>query len=198
MSELILGVGGYARSGKDTLADLLVDNFGFVKVCFADPMRAMAEAINPVVGLLDDVDEHRDFDVLRYNDVVEMFGYDEAKRLYPEVREFLQRLGTDAGRQVIGDSFWVDIAMKAASEHRLVVIPDMRFHNEAEAIKSSPGSTVRVDRRGVEAPNSHQSEHDLDGWPYDLFVHNNSTPLDMLDRVEQFFARSNPRVLRTS
>ena len=197
MSEVLIGIGGYAGAGKDTLADLLVEHFSFVKIAFADPMREIASVINPVVGFIDATDS-KECEVVRYNDAVEMLGYNMAKTIYPEIRQFLQRLGTEAGRNVLGTDIWVNDAMRRAKPHRRVVFPDMRFQNEAHVIRSANGRTVRVERHDVEVLNSHVSEHDLNGWAYDLFIHNNSAPIDMLTRMEQFFARSYTQVLRTS
>jgi hypothetical protein len=191
MMEALIGVSGYGGVGKDTLADLMVTHFGFTKMAFADPMRDMAEAIDPVVGWIDD-------GPIRYTDALEYHGYTDAKAMYPEVRRFLQRLGTDGGRDILGDDVWVKPAMKRASAHKRVVFADMRFQNEAEAIRAASGRTIRVTRPGVAAANDHISETDLDRWPFDLFVNNNGTIDSMIGRLEQFFARSFPKVLRTT
>jgi hypothetical protein len=189
--EIIIGIGGYAGCGKDTLAALLVKHFGFRRISFADPMRDMAVAIDPVVGFGEN-DEP-----IRYNDAIEMCGYTSAKIVFPEVRQFLQRLGTEAGRKILGHSVWVDAALERIRDGERIVIPDMRFTNEALAIKKAGGHTIRVSRKGIEAPNDHLSEHDLDLWNYDLYLSNNTLPEDMIPRLEQFFARTAPRILRS-
>lgn len=188
--EIILGVGGYAGVGKDTLADLLVTRFKFTKISFADPMREMAVAMDPVVGFGEDDTP------IRYTEAIEMCGYTQAKVIFPEVRQFLQRLGTEGGRRVLGEDIWVNAALARVKDGERIVIPDMRFVNEADAIKSAGGRTIRVSRKGVEAPNEHPSEHDLDGWNYDLHMSNNTFPNDMVVRLEQFFARTAPRILK--
>lgn len=195
MPEAILGINGFAGAGKDTLADLLVEHFSFVKIAFADPMREIAAAIDPIIAYVETDDPNED-EILRYTDVVEMFGYDKAKVLYPEVRQFLQRLGTEAGRTILGKNFWIDLAMKRAEPHRRVVFSDMRFHNEAQAIKDRGGRTICITRPGVTAPNDHASEHDLARWSFNLYVNNNGTPEAMIGRLEQFFAHSYTSILR--
>jgi hypothetical protein len=188
--EIILGIGGYAGVGKDTLADLLVTRFSFTKISFADPMREMAAAMDPVVGFGEDDSP------IRYTEAIEMCGYTQAKVVFPEVRQFLQRLGTEGGRKVLGEDIWVNAALSKVKDKERVVIPDMRFINEASAIKDAKGYTIRVSRKGIDAPNDHLSEHDLDGWNYDLFMTNNTFPNDMVGRLEQFFARTAPRILK--
>jgi len=187
--EALLGISGYAGAGKDALADLLVEHFGFVKMAFADPMRDIASAIDPVVGWVHD-------GPVRYNDAVEFHGYDDAKFEYPEVRQFLQRLGTEGGREILGENIWVDTGLGRAQAHRRVVFSDMRFQNEAEAIKAAGGRTVRVERPGVGPANDHTSEHDLAKWAFDLYVNNNGTVGEMVPRLEQFFGRHYIKVLR--
>lgn len=191
MPEVVLGINGYAGAGKDTLADLLVEHFGFTKLAFADPMREMAAAIDPVVGFTDD-------GPIRYTDAIEWHGYTDAKVMYPEVRQFLQRLGTEGGREVLGQNIWVDAAMERAQAHRRVVFSDLRFRNEAQAVKDAGGKNIHIDRPGVKAANDHPSEHDLDKWKFDLFVHNVSTPEDLIPKMEQWFSRTFVAVLRTT
>src|SRR4051794_16838163 len=83
----LVGLTGYARSGKDTAAQVLI-NKGFNRVAFADPMKNMLYALNPIVVECSE---------LRLREIVDRDGWEGAKRL-SEVRELLQRVGTDAGR----------------------------------------------------------------------------------------------------
>lgn len=197
MPDVLIGVAGYAGAGKDALADLLVAHFGFTKISFADPMREIAAAIDPIIAYVKTDDPNED-EILRYTDVVEMFGYDESKMLYPEMRRFLQRLGTEGGRGILGQDVWVNEAMRRAQAYERVVFADMRFRNEAEAIRAAGGRTIRVERPGVSPANDHASEHDLAKWSFDLHVNNNGTFEDMIGRLDGFFARHIPRVLRIS
>lgn len=198
-SRVLVGVSGYATAGKDTFADSLVDSFGFTKLAFADPMRQMMRALNPIVdaqcmsGLVGDeqpIGEH-EIGFLTYNDILDDVGYTEAKAHYHEIRRLLQALGTQAGREVLGDSIWVDTAMKRSAEHDRVVFADLRFQNEALAIRESGGFTIRIERPGVVAANDHISEHDLDGWDFDAVIANDGTINGLLfkvvDVVDRFF-----------
>jgi len=194
--EVVLGVAGPPGAGKDTLSDLLVEHFGFTKIAFADPMREITAAINPVVGFLEGT-ETSGAKVVRYNDVVEWHGYNEAKRIYPEVRRFLQRLGTEAGREgPFGPDVWVNIGLERASAFERVVFSDLRFRNEAEAIKKLGGATIRVDRPGYSHQQDHKSESSLLDWNHDLYVKNDGPIEQMIYRLEGFFARNYPSVMR--
>jgi hypothetical protein len=152
---VIVGLAGYAGSGKNAAAEILV-KAGFRQVAFADPIRRIAETVNPVIGV-------RLSRPVHYQDAVAKYGYDEAKRIYPLLRDFLQRLGTEGGRQVLGQNVWVDLTLAGVDDDEDVVITDVRFANEALAILNRGGHVIRVTRPGVGPVNDHPSERALDG-----------------------------------
>lgn len=162
---ILMGISGRKRHGKDTFAARLVERHGFTRVAFADPMREMALALNPIIS-----------EGWRLAALVETFGWEEAKA-NREVRRTLQRLGTEAGRGVLGDSIWVDTAMRHA--RRLgdrVVFTDCRFPNEADAIRDAGGQVIRVNRPAFpDDGDPHPSETALDRYPFDDLVLNDGT-----------------------
>ncbi len=162
---VIVGLSGYARSGKDTAAQVLVDRFGFKRVAFADTLRSMLYAINPVVP--DSIHG-------RVAELVDAEGWDVAKEQYPEVRQLLQRLGTEAGRNILGEDVWVDAAMRNLHPAGRYVFTDVRFRNEALAVTSFQvnGELWRIERTGVGPANDHVSEVGLDDWEFDTIILN--------------------------
>lgn len=161
---VIVGIGGYAGSGKDTAAQALVD-LGFERRAFADILRDFLYELDPIISSMSG---------MRLRTLVAYEGWDEAKRGYPEVRALLQRCGTDAGRKVLGEDVWVDGLLNNLDHCGAYVIPDVRFPNEAEAIIRRNGYLLRVDRPGVgpaAAPDGsiHPSETALDRRPEDQF-----------------------------
>lgn len=153
---------GYAQSGKDTAATFLRD-YGYERVAFADPLREMLAAINPLVA-----DTHDPSNLWRLRRLVDVLGWDVAKTEFPEIRGLLQRLGTEAGRVVLGDHIWVDTALRRIEGASRYVFTDVRFPNEAEAIEGRGGVLWRVVRPGTEPVNAHPSETALDGWPAEI------------------------------
>lgn len=154
----IIGVTGYARHGKNTVAEIIKEFYGEDNVAiigFADALRKMAKGIDPPVIWA--VDENR---LVRYNEILENNGYEYAKTI-PEVRRFLQRLGTEGVREVLGDDTWIRALDFAARESkaRLVVVPDTRFQNEADYIEEE-GELWGVKRPGFDngLDTSHPSE----------------------------------------
>lgn len=185
MAQALLGMIGYKRSGKDAFAAAIqTDPYNFVKLGFADPLREAAYDANPIVGTFAlTVDGKLRVDEWHYADVIDALGYEAAKDYVPEVRAFLQRFGTNAIRK-IAPNFWVDQALGRIDENlkeRSVVVTDVRFPNEAEAIADRGGTLVRVVRPGFEpAPDAHESETALDGYPEDILVVNDG-PLERLE-----------------
>jgi len=154
----LIGLSGYAQTGKDTAATHLAD-YSFTRLAFADPLRAAALAVNPYI------DGYRH----RLSDIVGPNGWEAAKRT-PEVRAFLQRFGV-AIRDIDPD-FWVNATMRRIEPGKRYVITDVRFPNEAQAIKARGGFVVRVHRPGVKAVNAHVSETALDDWDFDAHLFN--------------------------
>lgn len=146
---IVIGLSGYLGSGKTTVADILVRDHGFTKMAFADPIKDMARALNPIVGYdiyqCDCGDpEEMEFEEVRLNDLYDGFGYDhETIKESPwgdEVRELWQRFGTETVRAVDPD-FWVNAALKALADQdsERVVFTDVRFPNEAKLIHDLNG-----------------------------------------------------------
>lgn len=149
----LIGLVGRKRSGKDTAAKFLIEDHGYVRYAFADPLKAAALATDPIVSSWPAE--------VRLSQAVKAWGWEHAKSL-PEVRLYLQRFGV-AMREHVNPSVWLDATMcPVMDEARPVVITDVRFPNEADAIEAAGGILVRIVR--AEAPNDdgHVSETALD------------------------------------
>lgn len=169
----IVGLNGYATSGKDTAAHFFVERYRFEHRAFADKLRQVLYDMNPIVYPA--VNSSLGLVGVRLVEVVDRYGWDGAKQL-PEVRELLQRLGNSV-RERLGKSVWIDACLRVASDY--LVISDVRFPNEARAIKQLGGDMVRINRPGVGPANDHISEIALDHWPFDAVVSNDRTPDDL-------------------
>jgi hypothetical protein len=86
---------------------------------------------------------------------------------------------------VFGEDFWVNEVFKSIDPADNIVITDVRFTNEAEAIKlitqftGQPSQIWRIKRLGVEAVNAHVSESQMDGYSVDQIFTNNGTLEDL-------------------
>jgi len=193
---MIIGISGLAGSGKDTAADFLVHDFGFVKISFADPMkRAVADWFGWDEERLWGPSEKRNAADPRFTRVDRVETEHGAVETTTQLsaRRALQFLGTEVGRELYRD-VWVEYAIRQAkrllesdgwdyarakgvfrssrSRPGGVVIPDMRFRNEMDAIKATGGKLVRVVRPGAGLEGSaaaHRSEVEMGGIPDDDF-----------------------------
>lgn len=175
--ELFVAFSGYARSGKNTIAEEFVKNAGFDQRGFADALKAILYALNPRIELFND--DYIGF--WHVKNIVDRRGWEKAKE-EPEIREFLQRLGTEGGRVALGQDVWVNTLFSQPHGARLA-ISDLRFENEAKAVRDRGGYVIRVERPGVGPANDHASEK-LD-FESDFTVQNDRTPHEAyLDVVE--------------
>lgn len=180
----VIGLAGYAQVGKDTVANLLVEDYGFERLAFADALRDMLYALDPMIPHHHNTNEQYAYS--RLAALVDAYGWDEVKVRFPEVRALLQRLGTEAGREVLGQNIWVRTAMANVKPGGRYVFTDCRFPNEAEAVKAAGGSIVRVSRTGYAPVNAHPSETALDDWPFDFDLFNQGTSLTQLGVLVDF------------
>lgn len=163
MSRLV-GMMGYAESGKDTAALALIDD-GWQRRAFGDTLRTLLYELNPMLP-----------DGQRLADLVDRVGWHAAKKNHLEVRELLQRAG-DGSKSVYGPAILVETVLRDLGPG--VVVTDVRFPEEADAIRAAGGLTVRVVRPGVGPINGHRSELALDGYQADVTLHNTGTVIEL-------------------
>lgn len=161
-------------------------------MAFADALREMLYQLNPITKVEPYWDEselgwtqYARAHTYRVQDIVDKHGWEEAKKI-GDVRELLQRLGTDAGRNVLGDNIWVDTCFRKAEDGQRYFLTDCRYPNEAEAVKSRSGYMVRVNRPGFGPINDHISEVGLDGYEFDFVIDNDGSLDDLRGKVLNF------------
>lgn len=206
---MIIGLSGYAKSGKDTVAEIIQDLTheapeGFPKELFyAWEIKKFSGKLKVIASILTGIPafkfEDQDFKS-------SMLGEEWWKNygdFYHQttVRDFLQILGTDAIRNGLHSNAWVNALMAdyvptkgqwsdgplgGYQEGPLPnwIITDVRFPNEAEAIKDRGGVIIRIDRPGVEPVNAHPSETALDNWTFDYKIANASDLVALKQTVE--------------
>jgi hypothetical protein len=128
---VVVGLCGSAGAGKSTCA-LWLEEHGYLRIRFAGPLKQM------LLGLgLDQ--RHTDGD-----------QKEVPNRLLNgrTPRQAMQWLGTEWGRNLFGDDFWVNIwreqATNALKSGRPVVVDDLRFANEAAAVRALNGKIVKI------------------------------------------------------
>ena len=176
---MIVGLHGFAQSGKDTIGQELVEKYGFERLSFADIIREGIYILNPILS-------HSPMGVtLRVKEVVDEYGWEWAKKNYPEVRRLLQVMGTEVGRDLIYPAIWID-GVRNKMRNGDYVITDVRFENEAEMIKSNrEGLLVKIIRDGVGPVNTHSSDSGLPDELFDLIINNDGSLEEFLESVEK-------------
>ena len=152
----LIGLTGHAGSGKSSAADIL-SKYGYTVTHIADPIRRIAYQSMP-----------------RIRRVVDAYGWDQAKRIDPEVRPVLQSLG-DAIR-----AEWPNALLtKAIDGPRFSVIGDVRTDKEAVGIRCCFGTIIEITRTGTKPANGHHLERGIDRDLIDLSIANDGTLEDL-------------------
>ena len=147
----LIGIAGPARAGKDTLCSYMLDNLDGVwtRSSFADPIKEMLRAIG--------VDCSDDAKAVVSDD----YGVTP--------RHMMQTLGTEWGREMIHGNIWVE-AFARLNAGKCVIVPDVRFENEAELVREHGVLIHLVGRGGIEG--NHVSENAIAFKPGDIVIDN--------------------------
>lgn len=176
----IIGLAGRKRSGKDTAAIALQ---GYDRVSFAKPIKTMLRVLLSAAAV-----PSKDIERMVEGDLKEvptpaLGGHTP--------RHAMQTLGTEWGRQMISNTLWIDTALAdAAASGYGTVITDVRFANEAAAIKAAGGVVIRVERpnRPIGVLEDHPSETAIDTLDVDFVLVNDApNALDFQYAARAFF-----------
>ena len=162
--NLLIGLTGLARSGKDTVASYLCGNHDFVQYSFAFPIKQAMKVMFGVDPLIDD-------DLKEVN--ISWIGRSP--------RQLYQLLGTEFGRDRVHPDIWVrNLEHRLAKDHLpdmgdSVVITDCRFENEAAWIRESGGEIWHIKRDIKKKVNAHRSEDGIKVHESDFVITNNTS-----------------------
>lgn len=191
LSEPLIGLGGPLRAGKDAAADRLVEAHGYVKIGFSDALLDHAKRLDPYI-LVDTAEAaHLQIDsgFYRFNDLLDAHGYIEAKTI-KDFREFMQKDGTEGGRNFFGENVWVNIVAKMIDDHRgaghPVVVTGVRYPNELQMIRELSGWPVWISRPGLESTSTHTSETSVTVADFEVEMVNGGTLEDLYTNVDNF------------
>ena len=154
---MIIGLAGAAGAGKNTVAERLLVAHQCVPLAFANPLY---EAVSVITGLT--VDELQD-----RTQKERALGW-----ISCSPRRLLQTLGTDWGRQMIHPEIWVMSTMRRIEAHPEFnyCLTDVRFENEAEAIKARGGVVWRVTRAADAGLDATAAAHSSEAGIPDKYV----------------------------
>lgn len=175
MPKLIC-ITGKAGSGKDTMADRLWENHGFMKIALADPLRLAASSMFGI-------NANYFFDREKKEEIMDYWGMSP--------RTMLQKLGTEAAKGTFGEDVWLKrwyLSFSALKETDHVVVPDVRFEMEAYFFRRIGAVIVHLDRPGAGLSGEsgkHASEQGIEQAAGDVSVTNNGTLDDLYAAVDK-------------
>jgi len=165
---MLIGIKGPKGHGKSAAASALVED-GFICRPFAKPLK---QVVKIVYGL---TDEEMEDTALKETPL--------SRYPFLTPRHILQYVGTEMFRNFIGDT-WVRAfereAAKELDEGYSIVVPDLRFPNEAEAIRSLGGMIIEVyDPRKPTPLDQHPSETLSKSIEADVLIRNDMALEDL-------------------
>ena len=140
--QQIIGLVGFIGSGKGTAGDILGD-LGFHKESFAKGVKDAAAAMfGWDRSLLEgDTEESR-----KFREEPDLFWSNRFGRDFTP-REALQKMGTEVGRDIFHNDFWVlQLENRIKTHNKPIVITDVRFPNEIDWIHKQGGDVIEIQR----------------------------------------------------
>lgn len=164
MKTKIIGIAGKKKVGKDLVCDYIKELLApklVNRIAFADALKGEVARGCSVTG----------------KEIVDIPFIEKNKDAF---RMILQGWGTDFRRNLCDKNYWIlklkDTIDNTPSHIYAVVIPDVRFLNEAYWIKSIGGTVIQVSRR-IGLVDNHISETELcnSDFPFDFYISNESS-----------------------
>lgn len=177
----LIGLSGFAGSGKSAVSKILIERYGYQRMRFAEPLKAMLRTM----GL-----SEREVDGDHKEVPSQLLGGKTP-------RWAMQTLGTEWGRTMIDSQLWVNAWERMYLNLHLslhvppVVVDDVRFENEVARIKDLGGLLIRVKREcgwDLGALQTHSSELIGDLY-WDYQIQNHGSLVDLEVEVISLFER---------
>ena len=141
---MIIGVCGFIGSGKDTVADYLVNFHEFRRESFADTLK---DAVAAVFGWDRTLLEGRTKEAREWREEVDPWWAERLGMPTLTPRWVLQYWGTEVCRKSFHDDIWIaSLENKIRNSKDDIIVSDVRFPNEVKAIKNQQGKMIWVQR----------------------------------------------------
>jgi len=196
----IIGVCGKGGSGKDTIANYLVENYNFNRVAAADAMKEdLCRYLDMDLETLEKVKNLK----LKLVDWENRDHVDICGRQYGEfsIRRFLQLFGMDM-RYRLADTYWLERSIKdkvkelGTNGETNIVVSDVRFEIEYNWIKNNGGEVIYVGgRTGLEEKESKHISEDFVNTTAedkcDFYIDNCGNFNDLYEQIEGYMYGKN-------
>lgn len=180
---MIIGIYGYAGSGKDTVANHIIKKYGFKKDSFAAPLK---DAVSAIFGWDRELLEGTTAESRAFRETSDEFWSKKCGRLITP-RIVLQEWGTQVARDNWHTNIWVDSFLarnKNNSEN--IIITDIRFPNEMDTLVEMGALIIKVERpfSSVEVPNHKSEEYIKTFKEHNIILVNDSTIENLLKATD--------------
>lgn len=193
-SKIIISLSGFQSSGKDTIADYLVNKYGFVKLSFASILKDILSILfdwnrNSLEGISKEDREWRE----------KIDEWWSSKLNIPNFtpRYAMQNIGS-IFRDHFNKDIWVNCLEKRL-KYEKIVISDCRFENEYNMIKSYNGIHINIIRNNnyiwykdnkiihslIKKLNIHESDYKWLDFKSDFILYNNGTINDLYNNIDE-------------
>lgn len=200
---MILSVFGKNKAGKSTLADMLVTEYDFVKISFADALREITQLFfgintdwkineewSATYEYLDGLD--RLFSVIKDKNNVKQLMIDKIKYATTKDQAYritLELLGTEVFRKIVLNDIWCAMAVfsvvRLAGFGEHIVFDDMRFPNEYGVLSKLNTIFIRITAPFEEPVGTHESQKYVSDFKADYIINNNGTKKELLEKFNK-------------
>ena len=200
----IISLSGLIGSGKDTVSDYLVEDYGFNRMSFADTLK---DSVAAVFGWNRTMLEGKTADAREWREKVDTWWANRLGMPLLTPRWVLQYWGTEVCRHGFHDDIWIASMERSLQDmgNANVVISDARFVNELKMLKHVGATTIWVkrgtlpdwwdvaqraqyfdsDAKTMHSLGIHRSEWDWAGQPFDVEIHNDGSMDDLYAEVDR-------------
>lgn len=199
----IIGLAGKAGAGKDSVANFLVESERFTKIAFAAPLKELCCNVFDVEPEYFDDRKLKEGELPCYitlthshiekiEDALRKWGFDVdyiaqhnfidfVGTEFKKPRQILQTIGDMLRNNIREDIFIVMLFSRIKELSSNVVVSDVRFKNERDALKKAGAKLVLVKRQELDSKDKHKSENDLgEEKEYDAVIKNDDISLQAL------------------
>lgn len=189
---MLIGIVGLIGSGKDTVANRLVEKHGFVRDSFA---KSLKDAVSSMFNWDREMLEGNTSSSRHWREQPDKFWSEKfGKPVTP--RWVLQHFGTEVMRGNMYDGIWVDSCL-GRYKGKNTVISDTRFPNEVKQIRLNGGTIIRVKRNedpewfinyvegNIEPKGIHSSEYAWAKEEFDFVIENNGNKETLYAKIDE-------------
>jgi hypothetical protein len=190
---MIIGLCGTQGSGKDTVANILISEYGFVKLTFASTLKdVVAILFSWPRDLLEGLTEESRF----WRETVDDFWSEKLSIPSFTPRKALQMIGTDLFRIHFNNDIWINIvenkigATLKNNPNTNIVISDCRFANEFSIIKQFPDSHIItiLREKNIIQNLAHSSETEWVNYNLDAILQNDNSIDDLKSNLKSLLS----------